>query len=61
MQVTREGVPTALISIPLRYMHTNVETLAVKDLERVGRLMALFIAGLDEAFARELGLGGVGK
>jgi len=56
MQVTREGIPTGLVSIPLRYMHTSVETLSLKDLERVGRLLALSIAGLDEAFARELGL-----
>jgi len=56
MQVAREGMPTALISIPLRYMHTSVETLALKDVERTGRLLALFIADLDEAFAQELGL-----
>ena len=49
MQVTREGVPTALIGIPLRYMHTSVETVSVKDIERAGRLLALFIARLDEA------------
>jgi tetrahedral aminopeptidase len=54
IQVSREGVPTALLSIPLRYMHTSVETLDVKDVERTGRLMAEFIAGLDDAFAREL-------
>jgi putative aminopeptidase FrvX len=56
MQVTREGLPTALISIPLRYMHTTVETLALKDVERIGRLLALFIAHLDESFAQALGL-----
>jgi len=56
IQVTREGIPTALLSIPLRYMHTSVETLSCKDLERIGRLLAFFIAGLDETFARELGL-----
>jgi endoglucanase len=55
MQVIREGIPTALISIPLRYMHTSVETLALKDLDRVGRLLALFISSLDETFAHELG------
>ena len=56
MQVTREGIPTALISIPQRYMHTSVETLSLKDLERIGRLLALFIANLEDAFAEELGL-----
>ena len=56
MQIAREGLPTALISIPLRYMHTTVETLSLKDLERIGRLLAHFIAGLDEAFAQELSL-----
>ncbi len=57
MQVTREGIPTALLSIPLRYMHTTVETLSVKDLERTGWLLALFISNLDEAFAQQLELG----
>ena len=56
IQVARQGIPTALLSIPLRYMHTSVETACMKDIVRTGRLMALFIAGLDEAFATELGL-----
>lgn len=56
IQITREGIPTALISIPLRYMHTTVETLSVADLERIGRLLAQFTVGLDEDFAQELGL-----
>ena len=50
IQVARDGIPTALLSIPLRYMHTSVETVCLKDIERTGRLMALFIAGLDEDF-----------
>jgi endoglucanase len=56
IQVAREGIPTALLSIPLRYMHTSVETVCVKDIQRTGRLMALFIAGLNEDFAAKLGL-----
>ncbi len=56
IQVSRQGVPTGLLSIPLRYMHTSVETVCVQDIERTGRLMAWFIAGLDETFAGELGL-----
>ena len=61
MQVVREGLPTALISIPLRYMHTSVETLCLKDLERIGRLLALFIASLTEESAQQLGLPPKGK
>ncbi|MFQ5812282.1 MAG: M42 family metallopeptidase [Anaerolineae bacterium] len=54
IQVTREGIPTALLSIPLRYMHTSVETVSLKDVERTGRLMAGFIGGLDEKFMEKL-------
>jgi endoglucanase len=50
IQVSREGVPTALISIPVRYMHQPVETVAVKDVERAGRLLATFAAGLAADF-----------
>jgi len=59
IQVTREGVPTALVSIPLRYMHQPVETLAVEDVERAGRLLAAFVldseASLLEEIAWEVG------
>lgn len=44
------GVPTALISIPLRYMHTPIEVISMKDVLQVGHLMAEFIARLDENF-----------
>jgi endoglucanase len=54
MQVARSGLPTGLVSIPLRYMHSSVETLALADVERVGRLLAEFIAGLDADFAKKL-------
>jgi len=56
IQVARSGIPTGLLSIPLRYMHTSVETVCIKDIERTGRLMALFIASLDQEFAAKLGL-----
>jgi len=54
IQVAREGIPTALLSIPLRYMHTPVETVALKDIERTGKLMAEFIAHLDDEFVKTL-------
>ena len=47
MQVARSGIPTLLLSIPLRYMHTAVELISVKDAQRAGRLLAEFIAALE--------------
>ena len=54
IQIVREGIPTGLIDIPLRYMHTSVETLSIDDLERIGRLMAYFCASLDDKILKEL-------
>ncbi len=50
IQVSRGGVPTALLEVPIRNMHSPVETLELTDIERAGRLMAHFIAGLDADF-----------
>ena len=49
IQVSREGIPVALLGVPLRYMHSPVETVNVKDVERVGRLMAHFAAELTDS------------
>lgn len=54
IQITREGIPTALIGIPLRNMHTPVETVSLKDVERTGRLLAHFITRLDQDFLDSL-------
>ncbi len=50
IQISREGIPTGLLSIPLRYMHTMVETADLNDIERTGRLLAETIARLDDGF-----------
>ncbi len=50
IQVSREGIPTGLVSIPLRYMHSPVETVNLKDLERTARLLAGFVARLEPDF-----------
>jgi endoglucanase len=42
----RRGVPTGLISIPLRYMHTPGEIASLDDLEAVIRLVVAFAARL---------------
>jgi endoglucanase len=54
IQITREGIPSALVSIPLRSVHTPVETVSVRDVKRAGRLVAAFISRLDEAFMSSL-------
>jgi len=54
IQVTRGGIPSALISIPLRYMHTAVETVSLADVKKAGRLLAEFIVRLDKKFVEGL-------
>jgi len=53
MQIVAEGIPTMVVSIPLRYMHTPVELISVKDIQRTGRLLAEFIAGLEPDFVEK--------
>lgn len=46
LQMTRAGVPTALVSVPNRYMHSPVETIALRDAERAVDLIAAYVASL---------------
>jgi putative aminopeptidase FrvX len=48
IQLTRSGVATGLIGIPLRYMHTAVEVASLKDIENVSKLLAAFIKQVDD-------------
>lgn len=41
--LTRSGVPTGLLSIPLRNMHTPVEVVCVDDVESVAEILAEYI------------------
>ncbi|MDO4357538.1 MAG: M20/M25/M40 family metallo-hydrolase, partial [Clostridia bacterium] len=43
IQVARGGIPCVLVSIPLKYMHTTVETIKTETVKEAGRLMAMFI------------------
>jgi endoglucanase len=54
MQTTHEGIPTALVEFPIRYMHMPTETVSIKDIQRAGRLLAEFIASLDEEFVKTI-------
>lgn len=40
---TKAGIPTALLSIPISYMHTSVEVVDTKDIEITARLIADYI------------------
>ena len=44
MQLSRGGMATGLLSVPLRYMHTPNELLALEDLENTAKLLAAFCA-----------------
>ena len=48
IQVARDGVPTGLVGIPLRYMHTPSEVIDLNDLEAVVRLLVAFARSLKK-------------
>jgi putative aminopeptidase FrvX len=54
IQISRGGVPTGLVSIPLRYMHSPVELIQLDDVEAAARLVAAFARRLsaDTSFGR---------
>jgi putative aminopeptidase FrvX len=47
--LSRAGLATGLVSIPLRYMHTPTEMVALEDVENVIRLIVAFARRLDAA------------
>jgi putative aminopeptidase FrvX len=54
MQVAAEGIPTAVIGIPLQNMHTPVETAALSDIRDAGRLLAETVLSLGEKYMQSL-------
>ena len=47
IQVSRAGVATALVSVPLRYMHTPNEVISRNDLEQAVELIAHAVATIE--------------
>ena len=47
IQITRSGIPTGLVSIPLRYMHSPVEMVDLDDVEATVALLVAFAESLD--------------
>ena len=51
IQIAREGIPTAVIGVPCRYMHTGVETVEPRDVDRCAGLLAHYLASLPTDWA----------
>jgi endoglucanase len=49
VHISRAGIPTGVVSIPLRYMHSPVELVQLDDVEAAAKLIAAFARRLDEA------------
>ncbi len=48
MQISRGGVATALVKVPLRYMHTPVEVLSLADLEHAVKLIVALLYRIED-------------
>lgn len=47
VQVSRTGVATALVSLPLKYMHTPVETVTREDMTACVELLAAYVENME--------------
>jgi putative aminopeptidase FrvX len=47
IQISRSGIPTGLVSIPLRYMHSPVEMVDLRDVEATVALLVAFAESLE--------------
>ena len=45
IQITRQGVATAIVSVPVKYMHSPVEAASLADAEAAADLITAFIRG----------------
>lgn len=54
IQICREGIATAVLSLPLKYMHTPVEVISRTDLESTAKLLTAFVvqAGKEDGHAQ---------
>lgn len=46
LQLTRAGVATGIVGVPLRYMHSAVEVISHEDIDNSAQLLAEFVLGL---------------
>ena len=53
VHATRTGIPTGLVSVPLRYMHSPVELVSLADVEAAAKLIAAFAQRLTPGISFE--------
>jgi putative aminopeptidase FrvX len=51
--LARSGIPTGLVSVPIRYLHSPVELAAIEDIEGAARLIAAFAQRLEPGMSFE--------
>lgn len=51
IQVAKCGIPTLLFSLPLRYMHTMVETVCLDDVNATADAISAFLKSIDDTEA----------
>ncbi len=52
MQICLEGIPTSVVSLPLKYMHSPIEVVALEDMEHIAQLLAAFTKGLGKEMGK---------
>jgi endoglucanase len=53
VNISRAGIPTGLVSVPIRYMHSPVELVALGDIEAAAKLIAAFAQRLTPGMSFE--------
>jgi putative aminopeptidase FrvX len=53
IHLSRAGIPTGLVSVPARYMHSPVEMVSLDDIEAAARLIAAFAQRLEPGLSFE--------
>jgi len=47
IHITKDGIPSGVISVPTRYMHSGVEVVSMKDVENAAKLLKLAIENTE--------------
>lgn len=48
MQTCLEGIPTSVVSLPLKYMHSPIEVVSFADMEHAAQLLAAFVRDMGK-------------